>query len=123
MSHAPAAETALWLVQLTEELGLGPVWEVLIQCMCSPVPQELKAALNAALAALARLPEVAPAILSSLLPAVVPSARPAGAPPALPHYDIGYQLNEVEVRRGLRTGPGRNMRGLGSEIEHGGAMG
>ncbi|KAL6770382.1 NUP205 [Auxenochlorella protothecoides x Auxenochlorella symbiontica] len=98
MSHAPAAETALWLVQLTEELGLGPVWEVLIQCMCSPVPQELKAALNAALAALARLPEVAPAILSSLLPAVVPSARPVGAPPALPHYDIGYQLNEVEAR-------------------------
>ncbi|KFM28476.1 hypothetical protein F751_3283 [Auxenochlorella protothecoides] len=75
MSHAPAAETALWLVQLTEELGLGPVWEVLIQCMCSPVPQELKAALNAALAALARLPEVAPAILSSLLPAVARAER------------------------------------------------
>ena len=64
--------------------------------------QELKAELDFALAALARLPDVAPLALQRLLAAIVPQGRDAASQPALPHYDLGYQLNEIEVRGGGR---------------------
>lgn len=66
---------------------------------CRSDYQELKAELDFALAALARLPDVAPLALQRLLAAIVPQGRDAASQPALPHYDLGYQLNEIEVRR------------------------
>ena len=58
--------------------------------------QELKAALDDAIAALARRPELAAALWERLAAAVV--VQPvAGEAAAVPRYDLSYQLNEIEV--------------------------
>ncbi len=61
--------------------------------------QELKAALDEAIASLARRPDLAAALWERLVAAVV--VAPASADnPAVPRYDLSYQLNEIEVRAG-----------------------
>lgn len=61
------------------------------------VLQELKAALDEAIASLARRPDLAAALWERLVAAVVVS--PASTDnPAVPRYDLSYQLNEIEVR-------------------------
>lgn len=58
--------------------------------------QELKAALDGAIAACALSPDTAVQLLERLLQAVVvtPVAPSASV---LPRYDLTYQLNEIEV--------------------------
>lgn len=77
--------------------GVSPAWELFFQAMCCPVPQELKAALDGAIAAAACRADVAAALWERLLAAVVvaPIAEPGLA---VPRYDLSYQLNEIEVR-------------------------
>lgn len=58
--------------------------------------QELKAALDDAIAALARRPELAAALWERLVAAVVVQPA-AGEAAAVPRYDLSYQLNEIEV--------------------------
>lgn len=60
-------------------------------------PQELKAALDEAIAALARRPDLAAALWERLVAAVVVQPA-AGEAAAVPRYDLSYQLNEIEVR-------------------------
>ena len=62
------------------------------------VTQELKAALDEGIAALARRPDLAAALWERLVAAVVvaPPSGPDAA--AVPRYDLTYQLNEIEVR-------------------------
>jgi hypothetical protein len=101
---ATPEEAAAWARQLEDDAGEAPCWEVLVQAMCSPVPQALKAALDDALAALARRPEIAAALWERLLAAVVVApgyallAGGGGAPAGGPHYDLVHQLTEVEAR-------------------------
>ena len=64
-----------------------------------PPAQELKAALDEAIAALARRADLAAALWERLLAAVV--VQPAsGEAAAVPRYDLSYQLNEIEVGGG-----------------------
>ena len=80
--------------------GISPVWEPLFQAMCCPVPQDLKAALDRALASLARRPDLAGVLWERLGAAVVVAPLGGGAEAAaMPRYDITYQLNEIEVSR------------------------
>ena len=39
MCEGRVEEAATWLRQLEEDAGVAPVWEVLFQAMCCPVPQ------------------------------------------------------------------------------------
>ncbi|KAK9838304.1 hypothetical protein WJX81_003260 [Elliptochloris bilobata] len=103
---APGA-VAGWVRALEEEVGVAPLWEVLFQLMCHPVPQKLKAALDDAIAAFARRPEAAAALWERLLAAVVVApglggggsgGGGGGGGRGLPRYDLTYQLNEVEAR-------------------------
>ncbi|KAL4441042.1 hypothetical protein ABPG77_010473 [Micractinium sp. CCAP 211/92] len=97
MAEGRVEEVLMWLRQLEEDAGVAPVWEVLFQAMCCPVPQELKAALDEAIASLARRPDLAAALWERLVAAVV--VAPASADnPAVPRYDLSYQLNEIEAR-------------------------
>lgn len=97
MSEGRVEEVLTWLRQLEEEAGVAPVWEVLFQAMCCPVPQELKAALDEAIASLARRADLAAALWERLTAAVV--VQPSAADnPAVPRYDLSYQLNEIEAR-------------------------
>ncbi|KAL4457392.1 hypothetical protein ABPG75_012257 [Micractinium tetrahymenae] len=97
MTEGRVEEVLMWLRQLEEDAGVAPVWEVLFQAMCCPVPQELKAALDEAIAALARRPDLAAALWERLVAAVV--VAPASTDnPAVPRYDLSYQLNEIEAR-------------------------
>lgn len=98
-------EVASWTRQLDEEAGVAPSWEVLFQAMCCPVPQSLKAALNLAIAAMARRPDLAAALWDRLLASVV--VQPYGSTAnnnmdssgaIVPRYDLTYQLNEIESR-------------------------
>lgn len=98
-------EVASWIRQLDDEAGIAPSWEVLFQAMCCPVPQSLKAALNLAIAATARRPDLAAALWDRLLASVV--VQPYGSPAnnnmdssggIVPRYDLAYQLNEIESR-------------------------
>lgn len=96
-------EVASWVRLLDDEAGIAPSWEILFQVMCCPVPQSLKAALDSAIASIARRPDLAAALWDRLLAAVVvqPYAAPgamdtAGA--AVPRYDLVFQLNEIESR-------------------------
>jgi hypothetical protein len=101
---AAPEEAAAWARQLEDDAGEAPCWEVLVQAMCSPVPQALKAALDDALAALARRPDIAAALWERLLAAVVVApgyallAGGGGAPAGGPRYDLVHQLIEVEAR-------------------------
>jgi nuclear pore complex protein Nup205 len=99
-------EVASWIRQLDDEAGVAPSWEVLFQAMCCPVPQSLKAALNLAIAATARRPDLAAALWDRLLASVV--VQPYGSSTVnnnmdsnggiVPRYDLAYQLNEIESR-------------------------
>lgn len=71
MREGSPEEVDAWVRQLESDAGVAPCWEVLFQAMCCPVPQELKAALDGAIAALARRPELAAALWERLLAAVV----------------------------------------------------
>lgn len=62
----------------------------------SPLPQELKAALDGAIASLARRADLAAALWERLASAVV-VAPAVGEGAAVPRYDLSYQLNEIEV--------------------------
>ncbi|KAK9788145.1 hypothetical protein WJX73_001060 [Symbiochloris irregularis] len=91
-----------WLGQWEVGCGVAPLWELLLQLMCYPVPQELKAALDEALAAMAPRSD-AKAMWERLLSAVV--VQPFPAPDAtmqamgvVPQCDIIYQLHEIEMR-------------------------
>ncbi len=59
--------------------------------------QELKAALDGAIASLARRPDLASLLLERLLAAVVVQPAAAAGQASVPRYDITYQLNEIEV--------------------------
>ena len=63
--------------------------------------QELKAALDGAIEAIAARPDQAGPLWNRLLQAVVVQGGPSPvtAAPPLPHYDLTYQLNEIEVRQ------------------------
>ena len=64
--------------------------------------QEVKAALDDAIAAFARRPDLAAALWERLLQSVV--VAPSGADEGpVARYDITYQLNEIEVGMLLRT--------------------
>jgi Nuclear pore complex scaffold, nucleoporins 186/192/205 len=102
-------EVASWIRQLDDEAGVAPSWEVLFQAMCCPVPQSLKAALDSAIAAMARRPDLAAALWDRLLASVV--VQPYGSNATsngsmdsttgsgiVPRYDLAYQLNEIESR-------------------------
>ena len=70
---------------------------------CSVALQEVKAALDAAIAAFARRADLAEALWERLLQSVVVAPNPPNGDlsslmAAVPRYDITYQLNEVEVR-------------------------
>ena len=39
MGQGAPDEVASWVRQLEEEAGVAPIWEVLVQLMCCPVPQ------------------------------------------------------------------------------------
>ena len=39
MREGQADEVASWVSQLEEDAGVAPIWEVLVQLMCCPVPQ------------------------------------------------------------------------------------
>ena len=62
--------------------------------------QELKAALDEAIASLARRPDISALLLERLLAAVVVQPAAGAGQAGVPRYDITYQLNEIEVRRG-----------------------
>ena len=101
MSQGNADEVASWVRQLDEEAGISPSWEVLFQVMCCPVPQSLKAALDAAIGSIARRPDLATALWDRLLASVV--VQPFMVTTSLesatvPRYDLAYQLNEIESR-------------------------
>lgn len=96
MSEGSPDEVASWLRILEDEAGgISPVWEIIFQAMCSPVPQSLKAALDDAIASLARRPDLSAALMDRLLTAVV--VQPL-SPEAVPRYDLTYQLTEIEAR-------------------------
>ena len=63
------------------------------------LPQELKGALDEAIASLARGPDLAAALWERLVAAVVVQPATAEAA-AVPRYDLSYQLNEIEVGGG-----------------------
>lgn len=65
--------------------------------------QELKAALDEAIASLARRPDLAAALWERLVAAVVVAPASADSP-AVPRYDLSYQLNEIEVGPDWRRG-------------------
>ena len=72
-------------------------------CRCSITLQEVKAALDAAIASFARRADLAEALWERLLQSVVVAPNPfngdaSSLMAAVPRYDITYQLNEVEVR-------------------------
>ena len=72
--------------------------------------QEVKAALDAAIAAFARRADLAEALWERLLQSVVVAPNPfngdlSSLMAAVPRYDITYQLNEVEVRMHHCTQP------------------
>ena len=61
--------------------------------------QELKGAAWTAIAAFARRPDFAPALWERLLrEGVLAVPGPEGLTVSVPHYDMTYQLNEIEVR-------------------------
>ena len=94
-------EVASWVRLLDDEAGIAPSWEILFQVMCCPVPQTLKAALDAAIASIARRADLAAALWDRLLAAVVvqPYAGAMDAAGAgVPRYDLVFQLNEIESR-------------------------
>lgn len=66
----------------------------------TPSPQELKAALDDAIASLARHPDLAAALWERLGAAVVVAPAAAGEAASVPRYDLTYQINEIEVKRG-----------------------
>lgn len=39
ISEGRVEEVLMWLRQLEEDAGVAPIWEVLFQAMCCPVPQ------------------------------------------------------------------------------------
>jgi hypothetical protein len=39
MREGQADEVASWVAQLEDDAGVSPIWEVLFQLMCCPVPQ------------------------------------------------------------------------------------
>eukprot|EP00887_Chlorella_sp_A99_P002898 scaffold6.g2898.t1 len=98
MGEGAADEVPTWLRQLEEDAGVSPVWEALFQAMCCPVPQGLKAALDAAVASLARRPDLAGLLWERLAAAVVVAPLGGAEAAAVPRYDISYQLNEIEAR-------------------------
>ena len=120
MSEGNADEVVSWSRQLDDEAGVAPSWEVLFQVMCCPVPQALKAALDGAIAALARRSDLAAALWERLMAAVVvqqsmpgfggssrittttttttSTITNANGSAAVPRYDLVYQLNEIESR-------------------------
>ncbi|CAK0757624.1 hypothetical protein CVIRNUC_002556 [Coccomyxa viridis] len=88
-----------WMHVLEDETGARPLWEVMFQLMCHPVPQHLKAALDDTIAALAKQPDLAGILWERLLQAVVVQPlREDTHMASLARYDISYQLNEIEAR-------------------------
>lgn len=51
----------MWLRQLEEDAGVAPVWEVLFQAMCCPVPQASAALVPLCVCPLRQLSPEAPA--------------------------------------------------------------
>ncbi|GFR52152.1 hypothetical protein Agub_g14667, partial [Astrephomene gubernaculifera] len=98
----PGEVSSFWSASsadLAPSLNGFPLHEPLFQLMCYPVQNNVKAALDEVLGALAAaLPEGAPRLLERLLQCTV--VRPQGAVlPTVPRLDIVQQLNEVEARR------------------------
>jgi hypothetical protein len=100
-------EVASWIRQLDDDAGVAPSWEILYQAMCCPVPQSLKAALNLAIASMARRPDLVVALWDRLLASVVVqpfstvgagSGMDTSGGGIVPRYDLAYQLNEIESR-------------------------
>jgi len=101
MTNGPLAKSLEWIQDLEEECGVAPSWEVLFEAMCSPVPQKLKAALDGAIASLARHQSLVGPIWDRLLGAVVVRKDPLsfdGRKSVPVKYDLTYQLNEIEAR-------------------------
>lgn len=97
MSQCHPDEAVIWIQQLEEEAGVTPVWEIFFQLMCCPVPQDLKASLDFAIASLARRPDVCALLLDRLLAAVIVQPDVVGQTGGV-KYDISYQLNEIQAR-------------------------
>lgn len=102
MLHSNVDVIPSWLHKLDDEAGVSPSWEIFFQAMCCPVPQELKASLDEAIAAVARRPDLAAALWERLLSAVVVLPYSGTTFPdsggSLARYDLAYQLNEIEAR-------------------------
>lgn len=97
MTEGAAEEAATWLRLLESDAGIAPVWEILIQAMCCPVPLALKACLDKSIASLASSqPEIASHLMDRVIAAtVVQLPSPEGV---APRYDLSYQLNEIASR-------------------------
>ncbi|KAG2487371.1 hypothetical protein HYH03_013942 [Edaphochlamys debaryana] len=98
----PSEVAAFWAstaAEMAPSLNGFPLQEPLFQLMCYPVQNNVKAALDEVLGALASaLPPLAARLLERLLQCTV--VRPAAAVLAtVPRLDIVQQLNEVEARR------------------------
>ncbi|KAL0044481.1 hypothetical protein WJX82_009054 [Trebouxia sp. C0006] len=92
-----ASQVGGWMSELQSESSIGPLWEVMFQLMCHPVPQKLKAACNEAIGVLVAATGQTSAIWERLQAAVVvaPSMQDDTA---VGQYDISYQLAEIEAR-------------------------
>ncbi|GLC49201.1 hypothetical protein PLESTB_000193200 [Pleodorina starrii] len=98
----PAEVVAFWSstsAELAPSLNGFPLQEPLFQLMCYPVQNNVKAALDEVLGALAAsMPDMAARLLERLLQCTI--VRPVNAVlPTVPRLDIVQQLNEVEARR------------------------
>ncbi|EFJ49677.1 hypothetical protein VOLCADRAFT_117126, partial [Volvox carteri f. nagariensis] len=98
----PAEVLAFWSstsAELAPSLNGYPLQEPLFQLMCYPVQNNVKAALDEVLGALAAaMPDMAARLLARLLQCTI--VRPASAVlPTVPRLDIVQQLNEIEARR------------------------
>jgi len=69
-----------------------------------PGTQELKEALDEAIASLARRADLAAALWERLAAAVVVQPATADGGATVPRYDLSYQLNEIEVGAGSVVG-------------------
>ncbi|DBA92469.1 TPA: hypothetical protein ACH3X1_002702 [Trebouxia sp. C0004] len=91
------SQVGAWISELQSESSISPLWEVMFQLMCHPVPQKLKAACNEAIGVLVAATGHVSAMWDRLQAAVVVTPG-MQVDSAVGQYDISYQLAEIEAR-------------------------